>query len=322
MRRVTIKLRSAKVVNTNCKVDTKTVGRYGIKPTDITNDMDNLIHFNHISNMFHVMMGSRPVSSRYDTKRKRSQYLDEIVRKGLIHYDNSTSVVYTTKSGEERICYNNEFTQGNKPFVDSNRKSISVTASNGEVSESYLTWAKLSERSKESDGCKEVLKILNDFGIANGIENIRKEYSLLDALIKVRDYDEWYNKLLKVNGVGPIISFLKREPSSGFNNQNNHFSYNRASLVNMNAVTPKVSVDATVVLYLTDEDAENLLNAKSIATILDNGYAEIEGNPQTVKDFPFIDNNDIDDDIEWHLEENYVKISTLPTTKPLNNEKN
>ena len=209
MRRVTIKLRSAKVVNTNCKVDTKTVGRYGIKPTDITNDMDNLIHFNHISNMLHVMMGSRPVSSRYDTKRKRSQYLDEIVRKGLIHYDNSTSVVYTTKNGEERICYNNEFTQGNKPFVDSNRKSISVTASNGEVSESYLTWAKLSERSKESDGCKEVLKILNDFGIANGIENIRKEYSLLDALIKVRDYDEWYNKLLKVNGVGPIISFLK-----------------------------------------------------------------------------------------------------------------
>ena len=56
---------------------------------------------------------------------------------------------------------------------------------------------------------KEVLKILNDFGIANGIENIRKEYSLLDALIKVRDYDEWYNKLLKVNGVGPIVSFLK-----------------------------------------------------------------------------------------------------------------
>ena len=100
MRRVTIKLRSAKVVNTNCKVDTKTVGRYGIKPTDITNDMDNLIHFNHISNMLHVMMGSRPVSSRYDTKRKRSQYLDEIVRKGLIHYDNSTSVVYTTKNGE------------------------------------------------------------------------------------------------------------------------------------------------------------------------------------------------------------------------------
>lgn len=320
MRRVTIKLRSAKVVNTNCKVDTKTVGRYSTSPTEITNDMDNLIHFNHISNMFHVMMGSRPVSSRYDTKRKRSPYLDEIVRRGLIHYDNSTSITYTTKSGEERVCYNDEFTQGNKPFVNSNRKGISVVASNGEISESYLTWAKLSERSKDSDGCKEVLNILNEFGIANGIENIKKEYSLLDALIKVRDYNEWYNKLLTVKGVDPIIHFIKMEKSSGFNSLSDHFSPNRAALLNMNAVTPKISVDATVVLYLTDNDAENLLNAKSIATILDNGYAELDGNPITIKDLPFIDEDDIDDDIDLYLDENYVKISTLPITKVLKDE--
>ena len=74
--------------------------------------------------------------------------------------------------------------------------------------------------------------------------------------------------------------------------------------------------------YLTDKDAENLLTTKSIATILDNGYAELEGNPRTVKDFPFIDDDDIDDDIEWFLDENYVEISTLPTTKRFNNEKN
>ena len=97
MRRVKINLRSGKVVNTNCKGNLKTVGRYNSHPADITNDMDNLIHFNHISNMFHVMMGSRPVSSRYDTHRKRSTYLDDIVRSGLIHYDNVTSVTYKTK---------------------------------------------------------------------------------------------------------------------------------------------------------------------------------------------------------------------------------
>jgi hypothetical protein len=88
----------------------------------------------------------------------------------------------------------------------------------------------------------------------------------------------------------------------------------------MNAVTPKISVDATVVLYLTDKDAENLLNAKSIATILDNGYAELDGNPITIKDLPFIDEDDIDDDIDLYLDENYVKISTLPITKVLKDE--
>ena len=44
----------------------------------------------------------------------------------------------------------------------------------------------------------------------------------------------------------------------------------------------------------------------------------IEVKPLPVNNY----NDDIEDDIEWHLEENYVKISTLPTTKTLNNEKN
>ena len=33
-----------------------------------------------------------------------------------------------------------------------------------------------------------------------------------------------------------------------------------------------------------------------------------------------IDEDEIEDDIEWLLDENYIKISTLPTTKPFNNE--
>lgn len=319
MRKVKIKLRSGKVVNTDCKGNLKTVGRYSTLPTDITNDMENLIHFNHISNMFHVMMGSRPVSSRYDTERKRSSYLDEIVRNGLIHYDNVTSVKYTTKNGEERVCFCNEFTQGNKPFVNSNRKGIGVVANNGEMSESYLTWAKIYERSNSSCGCKEVLDLLNDFGNFLCVD-IKKEYSFLDALIKMREYPEWGRKLCSIKNVTPIINFFNGEPSGNFNQLSQNFSQNKAALSNRNAVTPKVTVDATVILYLKDEDAENLLNAKAIATYLDNGYAELDGNPITIKDLPFIDEDDIEDDIDWYLDENYVKISTLPITKILKNE--
>lgn len=315
MRKVIIKLRSAKVVNTKSGGNLKTVGRYNISPTDITNDMDNIIHFNHISNMLHVMMGSRPVSSRYDTKRKRSSYLDEIVSKGLIHYDNVTSITYNTKNGEKRICYFNEFTQGNKPFINSNRQEINTKASNGEMSESYLTWSKLSEKGISSVACATALNVLNDFGTFIGVDDIKKEYSLLDALIKMRDYKEWYDKMLSIKDITPILNFLKKEKSTGFNNNNDHFSFNRAALLNTNAVTPKISINATVVLYLTEKDAENLLNAKSIATILDNGYAELDGNPKTVKDLPFIDEDEIEDDIEWLLDENYIKINTLPTTK-------
>jgi hypothetical protein len=91
--------------------------------------------------------------------------------------------------------------------------------------------------------------------------------------------------------------------------------------LNRHAVTTKVRGDATVILYLTETDAENLLNAKAIATYLDDGFAEIDGNPTTVKDLPYIDECDIEDDIEMLIEDyNYVKINTLPTTKVLKNE--
>jgi hypothetical protein len=319
MRRVKINLRSGKVVNTNYRGNLKTVGRYNNRPAEITNDMDNLIHFNHISNMFHVMMGSRPVSSRYDTFRKRSPYLDEIVNGGLIHYDNVTSVAYKTKKGEDRIRFCNEFTQGGKPFSNSKRK-VNIVASNGEESAQYLTWAKLFERGIYSNGYNEVMNILNEFGSFLGLDNIQKEYTLLDALIKMREYPDWCEKLYNIKGVTPVISFLEKKNVDGFNNIDN-FSPNKAALLNRHAVTPKVRVDATVILYLTETDAENLLNAKAIATYLDDGYAEIDGNPATVKDLPYIDECDIEDDIDILIDNyNYVKISTLPTTKVLKNE--
>jgi hypothetical protein len=320
MRRVKINLRSGKVVNTNCKGNLKTVGRYSNRPTEITNDMDNLIHFNHISNMFHVMMGSRPVSSRYDTFRKRSDYIDNIVSNGLIHYDNVTSVTYKTKNGEDRICFCNEFTQGSKPFSDSNRTGISIVASNGEECAQYLTWSKLFEKSIYSDRYVEVKNILNDFGKFLHLDDIEKEYTLLDALIKMREYPEWCEKLCNIKEITPIINFLKKQKVGGFNTIS-HFLPNKSALLNMHAVTPKVRVDATVILYLTESDAEHLLNAKGIATYLDDGYAEIDGNPATVKDLPYIDECDIEDDIDILIDNyNYVKINTLPTTKVLKNE--
>lgn len=319
MRKVTIKLRSGKVVNTNYKGNLKTVGRYNNRPADITNDMNNLIHINHISNMFHVMMGSRPVSSRYDTFRKRSTYLDEIVRSGLIHYDNVTSVTYKTKKGEERINFCNEFTQGNKPFSNSNRK-VNIVASNGEESAQYLTWSKLYQKSIYSKAYNEVIDTLNDFGSFLKLDDIKKKYTLLDVLIKMREYPEWCEKLYNIKGVTPIISVLEKKKVDGFNKIDN-FAPNKAALLNRHAVTPKVRVDATVILYLTETDAENLLNAKAIATYLDDGYAEIDGNPATVKDLPYINECDIEDDIDILIDNyNYVKINTLPTTKLLKNE--
>lgn len=321
MRKIEIEIHSAKVVNTNRKGNLKTVGRDSISPSDVTNDMENLIHFNHISNMLHVMLGSRPVSSRYGEKRKRSSYIDNIVSNGLLRYDNIVRVPYETKDGEKRVCYNDEFTQGKKPFINSNRKNIGVCASNGETCQSYLTWSKLKEKSLYSENYNTVTQLLLEFGQFIGIKDIQKEYTLLDVLIKMRDYKDWCSKILEIKNIGVITDFLGLTNTQSILNSlsNGSFSPNRAALSNMNSVTPKVSIDATIVLFLTDEDAINLLNGKTFATILDGGYATIKGNPKNVRDLPYIDDDEIDSFIDDYLDENFIKINLLPLTR---NEKN
>lgn len=311
MKEVTIKIKSAKIVNTDCKGKFKTVGFDG-SPTVTTNDMENLIHFNHISNMIHVMMGSRPVSSRYQSRYEKSSRLDDIVKRGLIHYDNVVRINYTTKKGDEKICYNNEFTQGNKPFYNSNRNGCGIIASNGEKTQSFLTWSKIKEKSLYSKQYVEALEVLNAFGEFINSKNVQKDYSLVDLLIVIREYEEWVNKLTQIKELSPITNFVfKLEKGDGLTNICSNNSINRAALSNINAVTPKVSIDATIVLFLEDEDAVNLLNAKSISSFLDNGYAEIV----KIEDISHYDEDTFEENIEEMLDNDYILINTLPHTK-------
>jgi hypothetical protein len=78
MRKVILNVSSAKVVNTNfsraygSKMKYReTLGRNG-KPMESINDMDNIIHVNHIINALHVMLGARPVSFKYGNHKQLS----------------------------------------------------------------------------------------------------------------------------------------------------------------------------------------------------------------------------------------------------------
>ena len=315
MKEVTIKIKSAKIVNTDYKTGkkkNKTVGFDG-SPTVTTNDMENLIHFNHISNMIHVMMGSRPVSSRYQSKYEKSSRLDDIIKSGLIHYDNVVKINYTTKKGEEKISYYNEFTQGNKPFYNSNRNGCGITASNGEKTQSFLTWSKIKEKALYSKQYVKALEVLNAFGEFINSKNVQKDYSLVDLLVIIREYEEWVNKLTQIKELSPITNFVFKLEKGGnsLTQIGSNNSPNRAALSNINAVTPKVSIDATIVLFLEDEDAVNLLNAKGISSFLDNGYAEIV----KIEDISHYDEDTFEENIEEMLDNDYILINKLPHTK-------
>ena len=124
MRKIVLTVSSAKVVNTNNKGNCrKTIVRNG-SLEECLNDMDNIIHVNHIVNALHVMFGARPVSFKYGNRNKLSQKITNIVENGIIRYDNVYKGEVTFKNGDKKTIFCNEFTQGKKAVYNSNRNNL------------------------------------------------------------------------------------------------------------------------------------------------------------------------------------------------------
>ena len=312
MRLVSLTISSAKVVNNNLGdfhkncLDTVCLSKQGKS----INDMENVIHVNHIINALHVMLGARPISIKYGNTNKWSKKIVDIVEIGIIRYDNKFKHEFVDKNGNKVVKYYNEFTQGKKPFYNSNRK-ISTTSSNYEVYPLYITWSYLKKKFIYSPQYNEIYKIILDFGKFINCPNVEKDYTLIDLLIFIRDkHPIWAEKIKNIPKISPIIKILNKEKKG---EEFNHIDYrNLSSIGNVNATTPKVSVDATIILFMEDEDVENLLNGKQHATILDNGLINLSHNLNSVNDFSVVD--DIEYCIDYHLSEGFTKIKNLPYT--------
>lgn len=325
MRKIVLKITSAKVVNTEISNKTlkTTIGKNG-KTIESTNDMENIIHDNHLKNAIHVMLSMRPVSFKYGDRSKLSSRICNIVDSGIIRYDNVFKAEQTFKNGQKKTIFHNTFTQGQKASWNSTRDedNLKTVSSNGEVFKGlYLTWDKLKKRQFYSPQYYDVENLLIEFGNSIGCSNIRKDYTLIDLLIKIRDgYPDYVQKFNKIKHIAPIYNILNGKKSDSTSSFNSLGSSNLSALGNNISVIPKVSVDATVILFVEDEDAEILLNSKRFATILDGGYIRISEEYLNVKDLPYIDNDEVEDEINEYLLDNFIRINTLPHTKKVEYE--
>lgn len=322
MRKIVLTVSSAKVVNTNLsdaygkkKKYRETIGRNGT-PIESINDMDNIIHINHIVNALHVMFGARPVSFKYGNPNQLSQKIIDIVEKGIMRYDN----VYTgetNNNGSIKTVFYNEFTQGKKPFRNSNRDGLLTTASNGDKIPAYITWSTVYKNSLYKENMRNVLKIIKEYSEFIHCDNIADKYTFIDVLTDIKyNNPEWIERFKEIPNITTILNFFEgnNKEDSAFNKID---SKNLAGLGNINAPTPKVSVDATIILFMEDEDAENLLRGKRYATILDNGFIYIANNEDNniinnIREFNVVDN--VDNYIEDYLDEGFVEIKNLPYT--------
>lgn len=322
MRKVIFKISSAKVVNTNLSgKEKKTVRKDTEWLGESLNDMENIIHINHIVNALHVMVGSRPVSFKYGNRNKISSKISSIVENGVIHYENTFKGEKTFKDGNTKTVFYNEFTQGKKAVNNSNRQVV-IKSSNGEVFNGYLTWSYLEKKSIHKKQWKECLNTILEYGKFIGCSDVKKEYELIDLLIKIKtENPEWIEKFSLIKKISEIIHFLKNEKTEGsFNSIRNK---DMASLGVINAIIHKVTLNAKIILFMEDEDAEIFLNSKRCASILDNGFIFIANEDDDfnsitdIRDLYFIDRDEIDEFIEGYIDEGYIKISNLPYTNKL-----
>lgn len=322
MRKVVLTVSSAKVINTNfsraygMKLKYReTLGRNG-KPVESINDMDNIIHINHIINALHVMFGARPISFKYGEYNSLSKKIIDIVENGIMCYNNIYRGEIIFKNNERKEVFYNEFTQGKKAAKDSNRNGLITTASNGEEYNFIFTWSSLKKKLHYSSNYQIIYSILLNFANKIGIKNVEKEYTLIDFIILLRDkYPEFINQIKNIKDITPILNILEKESGNGSFNAIK--SPNLAGLGNINSPTPKVSVDATIILFMEDEDAERLLNGKRYATILDNGFISLANTYNnkiinSIRDFDVV--IDIEDYIEDYLDDGFIKIKNLPYT--------
>lgn len=307
MRKIEIKVRSASVIDTSGK-NNETLGNDGAKVSS-PNDMKNLVHFNHVSNMLHVLMGVRPVSSSHNNFnfRARSPYIDNITKSSLFRFDNS--VAYKTNDGTEKLI--TTMIQGKKPYRDSNRK-VSIFASNGECSKSYLTWSYVWRKSIISTQYKNALTVLNEF--AQNINKNPKDFTIIDLLVKMRDYPNWIKRMNDIDNISPIVNFLNQSDKSN-SGLTNIKSPSYAGLSNLIEPRKIVRFDATIIVFMEDVDAQTLINGKQVATFLDQGYASVIGNPHSIADLDFFDCFEIQNYRLNCLENGFLDVEKFPLTQ-------
>lgn len=239
----------------------------------------NPIHMEQVSNMLHVLMGERPVSTFHTPVingkpiRKRDEFIDNIARNG--YYRINTS--YTYEFNNEKRAYL-EFKQG---------KKISPSNPKGSLGISFNALKNHFIANQTKERYDEFIKILSKYTKKAVNE---KNYSFVsDAYYdlfendgnKNMDYVKAFERYKSVQGtkINMLINDLKASKfdlkyiNGTFRNPSPN---NVMSMKSTNThVMGTVSLDGSFVFDVDYKTAERILNGKRVASFLDNGVVSL-----------------------------------------------
>lgn len=309
MKKIVIELKSGMIPFDSLETQNEPFNKmygFGTEKVKYQSDLDNLVHFSHISNVVHVLMGQRPVPSKKVTIRKRNNHIDDIASNGLFKITNVPFVTYIDKEGNEKKSFYKEATQGKKCFYNSNSK-IKTYDKDRTAIDGYITWDYLHKRKFYSEKSIEFTNRLKEIGKELGYQNVEKNISLVDFLYDVRKNEKYQAELVELASKcglsSPIGNYIENEGKKG-NSFNNCASSNLSAVTINQYLLYKVGVDGEVVLFMNDEDASVIENGTKVATFLDGGLAK-------VKSISNIYEDDIEDFVDGYTEKGFINIKDL-----------
>ena len=270
------------------------------------------IKFEPVSNMLHVLMGIRPVSTNRQSisGSKRNEHIDEIVSNGWFKIDNMYGVEYKTKSGEDKWRFIGEFTQGKKNQSNSHRNDVYTHnhIENKDVP-GWCSWMAVRKKlcfgySKKKNFTENKRKVYYDF--VSLLEeclgrpifvNETPTISLSEVLGIIakgnEDNKKKVDEFLSKNNLTSMKA-LMGDPKSDLSSLLREDGGDQAGLINNISMVTKVSLNGSFIFDVDEEDYQYFKMGPQYATYLDEGVAHIE----------YLG----DDQVDWEYEYDYKRI--------------
>ena len=268
-------------------------------------DKGEPIRLNHVSNAMHVLLGARPVSTKWSSwNRERCKKIDDMVSSGVIKV--TTPYVSNTGKYPSYAC---EFIKGKKSARNSNRQDLYTKISDTDYCKGIITWRtlELRYRYQKPEKYDKIMSALRDF---TGLNDPKEAYSFAELLRKIgkSDFCETMRKVLTECEATPLIQVMAGATDlsnvASFNSETaereNTLYVNLAARANNVQPLYKITINAEVIIPMEDEDYKNLLNGKRNATILEGGLIRLAEEKTT--DFV---------DLEELVDEGYKVIGNL-----------
>ena len=238
---------------------------------------------NNISNMLHVMMGTRPSPSLRESLHKRHHQIDDIASKAI--YRINTLNYYSDKSSKMRCI--SELTNGKgdeRGVLQNSHGKIKIYSSSGRMYPGNVKWYTIYKRYgiNRVETYDVFMQTLKECLGMESISEMKKRYSLTDALEKIGKNPEGRQKceeMLKNIKCTTLIPALYKEKSVEDCNSLTHFLRGKnlaAYFVNVKMIY-KMSFDGEIIIPMDDDYISLLENGKRYATLLDGGVAEYNG---------------------------------------------